>query len=106
MEKKEITLKSTEEIENIAAGNVAIDAAIISRRKSIDYIIKVLTDEKKAIDAAILESVNHKKVKTALFSTIISDFMEFSKEDFIADHGEDTYNKYKTKPVHREQVRT
>ncbi len=106
MEKKEITLKSTEEIESIAAGNVAIDAAIISRRKSIDYIIKVLTDEKKAIDAAILESVEHKKVKTALFSTIISDFMEFNKDEFIADHGEETYNKYKTKPVHREQVRT
>lgn len=106
MEKKEIILKSAEEIENIASGNIAIDAAIISRRKSIDYIIKILSDEKKAIDAAILESVGHKKAKTPLFYTIISDFMEFNKDEFIADHGEEVYNKYKTKPVHREQVRT
>ena len=106
MEKKEITIKSAADLENITAGKVAIDAALISRRKSIDFIIKTLTDEKKAIDAAILDSVNHKKVKTALFSTIISDFTEFDKDAFIAENGEQEYNKYKTKPVHREQVRT
>lgn len=106
MEKKEIMIKTTEEIKNISSDTITLDASLFSHRKAIAYIIDALTEEKKQIDKAILDKVNHEKVKTSLFYTIISDYMEFNSEEFIKENGEEFYNKYKTKPVHREQVRT
>ena len=99
-------IKTATEIENITAENITLDACLISHRKAIAYIIDCLTEEKKAIDKAILDKVEHKKVKTPLFYTIISDYNEFNSDEFIKENGEEFYNKYKTKPVHREQVRT
>lgn len=106
MEKKIVMIKSAEELEEMKNNRPAIDASLISHRKAISFLIDALTDEKKAIDEIILDSVNHEKVKTALFYTIISDYFEFDKEKFIAENGATKYEEYKTKPVHREQVRT
>ena len=103
--KKEIDIKTTEEIANITAETITIDSALFSHRKAISYIIDILTEEKKQIDKAILEKVNHEKVKTALFYTIISDYMDFDRKRFESENTE-LYNQYKTLPVHKEQVRT
>lgn len=105
MKTEEIKIKTAEEIETITAENIRIDSALFAHRARLIYLIDVLTTEKKAIDNAILESVDHKTVKEKLFSTIISDFFDFDKDAFIKENGADVYNKYKTKPVHREQVR-
>ncbi len=106
MKEKNIMIKTEEEIEQITSENIRIDVALMAHRKNISYVIDMLTKERKQIDKAILDSVNHKKVNTELFYTIISDFTEFNKEQFIAEYGEEEYNKFKTSPVHREQVRT
>ena len=106
MKTKEITIKTTEELENITAENIVLDVALFSHRKNLAFLIDSLTAEKKAIDNAILEKVEHKKVKNELFYTIISDYTEFDKDKFIKENGIEEYNKYNIKAVHREQVRT
>lgn len=107
MENTTIAILNSEEIENkYNKDNIKIDAALMAHRKKISYIIDALTLEKKMIDAGILDSVNHEKVKNALFYTIISDYMDFDKDTMIEKYGEQAYNDCKTKPVHREQVRT
>lgn len=107
MENTTIAILNSEEIENkYNKDNIKIDAALMAHRKKISYIIDALTMEKKRIDAEILDSVNHEKVKNSLFYTIISDFMDFNKDTMIEKYGEQAYNDCKTKPVHREQVRT
>lgn len=106
MKTKEITIKSTEEIAEITPETIKLDAALFAHRKALSVLIDALTEEKKAIDAAILEKVEHRKIKTDLFYTVISDYTEFNKNEFIEKNGQAEYEKYKTLPVHREQVRT
>lgn len=107
MENTTIAILNSEEIENkYNKDNIKIDAALMAHRKKISYIIDALTMEKKRIDAEILESVNHEKVKNSLFYTIISDFMDFDKDTMIQKFGASAYEECKTKAVHREQVRT
>lgn len=102
---KIIDIKTTEEIENITADSIVIDSALFAHRKALSALIDILTSEKKAIDSAILEKVEHKKVKTTLFYTIISDYMDFNRKAFEEDNPE-LFEKYKTLPIHKEQVRT
>lgn len=107
MENTTIAILNSEEIENkYNKDNIKIDSALFAHRKKISFIIDALTYEKKMIDAGILDSVNHEKVKNSLFYTIISDFMEFDKDTMIQKYGANAYEECKTKPVHREQVRT
>ena len=106
MENKNIMIKTAAEIENITAENIKLDAALFAHRQKVRTLIDNLSAELKAIDAAILEKVDHKKVKTDLFYTIISDYFEFDKDKFITENGAEKYDEYKVKPVHREQVRT
>ena len=100
-----INIKTLEEIENITKENIVLDSALFSHRKKIAFLIDMLTKEKKAIDSAILEKVEHKKVNEKLFYTIISDYMDFNRDEFMTEEKE-LYEKYKTLPVHKEQVRT
>ena len=106
MKEKTISILSMEEVQGINAGTIKLDAALFAHRKNLSVIIDALTEEKKAIDAAILEKVEHKKVKNELFYTVISDFCEFNAEEFKKTYGEEVYNQFKTRPVHRESVRT
>ena len=107
MENTTIAILNSEEIENkYNKDNIKIDAALMAHRKKITYIIDALTMEKKRIDAEILESVNHEKVKNALFYTIISDYMKFDENTMIEKYGKEAFEACKTKPVHSEQVRT
>ena len=105
MEKKFIEIKTAEEIEKITADTINLDSALFSHRKAISALIDILTSEKKAIDNAILDKVEHKKVKNTLFYTVISDYMDFNRKE-LEEKEPETFNKYKTLPVHREQVRT
>lgn len=105
MEKKTIEIKTMEEIENITAESISLDSALFSHRRAINALIDILTAEKKAIDNAILEKVEHKKVNTTLFYTVISDYMDFNRKA-LEEQEPETYKKYKNLPVHREQVRT
>ena len=106
MEKKTIMIKSQEELESINSESIRLDSALFEHRKSICYLIDMLTAEKKAIDSAILDKVEHQKVKTSLFYTVISDYFEFNSDEFVMKYGQKEYDSFKTRPVHREQVRT
>ena len=105
MEKKLIEIKTPDEIKNITAETIVLDAKLFAHRKLISALIDILTEEKKAIDNAVLDKVEHKKVKTTLFYTVISDYMDFNRKE-MEEKEPETFAKYKTLPVHREQVRT
>ena len=102
---KEITLKTSAEIASITSDSVKLDVATLSHIKNLKKIIDALTEEKKAFDHAILEKFGHEKGKYENIQIIISDYTVFNEQDFIAVHGEDELKKFKTKPVHKEQVK-
>ena len=82
---KDIKIRTSEEIETITTNTVTVD---------------------KAITAAILEIYEHKPVNDGKVKITISDYCIFDADAFKAENGEEEYNKYKTKPVHKEQVST
>lgn len=101
---EKVSVLTNEEIENITKETITLDASLFAHRSKISYLIDILTQEKKAIDKAILDKVEHKKVKEKLFYTIISDYNDFNKKQFESENPE-LYEKYKTLPIHKEQVR-
>lgn len=101
---KEIKIRTSEEIASINADTLTLDAVQIDRIQAVRKAIKILEEEKKAWDMAILDKYNHAKVNTGTVRTVITDYFDFNKEEFIEKYGQEKYDELKTKPVHRETV--
>ena len=67
MEKKLVTLKTSEEIENMTTENTSIDVALRERFISLSNMINQLKAEKDKITSIVLDVYGHKPVKTGFF---------------------------------------
>lgn len=102
---KTINIKTSEEIANITAKNLKLDAVEISRIQLLEKAKKLIENEITAYKTAILDKYEHKATDDGKVKITISDYMTFNADEFVAKYGQEKYDELKTKPVHRESVK-
>jgi len=101
--KEEVTIKDRQEVQAITAETITLSASEVSHIKSVKHIIDELTAELEAYKEAVREKYEHKAVKGKLVNLTIIDRLDFDRKRFEAENKE-TFEAYKTLPVHQERV--
>ena len=106
MEKKLVTLKTSEEIENMTTENTSIDVALRERFISLSNMINQLKAEKDKITSIVLEVYGHKPVKTGeIFKAIVYDQMTIDESKLVELYGKEALEAVKIKPKHTEYIK-
>lgn len=105
MEKKMITIKTAEEIENMTVENTVIDAVLRERFITVSNLIKSLQAEKNRITSVVLDKYGHVPVKTGeVFKAIVYDTMMIDEEKLVDLYGPEALALVKTKQKHVEYI--
>lgn len=99
-----INILDTNDIEKITADTVSIDNPTATHYNNVVNLIDVLTAEKKAMDKALLDKLNHKTFKNDMIATSVYDSFILDTDALIEDIGKDKYDEHKTKVRHTEKV--
>lgn len=102
---KNINIKTSEDIEKITSESLKLDAIEIERIHSLEWAIKLLTDEFTAYKKATLDKYGHKATNDGKVKITISEYMTFSQDEFITKYGAEKLEELKTNPVRRETVK-
>ena len=106
MEKKLVTLKTSEEIENMTTENTSIDVALRERFISLSNTINQLKAEKDKITSIVLDVYGHKPVKTGeIFKAIVYDSYSIDENALIELIGKEKTEALKTKVKHTEYIK-
>ena len=106
MEKKYITLKTSEEVENMNVNNTSVDVALRERFISISNLINQLKAEKDKITSIVLDKYEHKPVKTGeVFKAIVYDSYSIDENKLIELIGKEKTESLKTKVKHTEYIK-
>ena len=106
MEKKLVTLKTSEEIENMTTENTSIDVALRERFISLSNMINQLKAEKDKITSIVLDVYGHKPVKTGeIFKAIVYDSMTVDENKLVELYGKEALEAVKVKPKHTEYIK-
>lgn len=106
MEKKMITIKTAEELENMTAENTVIDAVLRERFITVSNLINALKAEKDKIQSVVLDKYGHVPVKSGqVFKSVVYDTMTIDEEKLIELYGEEALALTKTKPKHVEYIK-
>lgn len=106
MEKKYITLKTSEEVENMNVNNTSVDVSLRERFISISNLINQLKAEKDKITSIVLDKYEHKPVKTGeIFKAIVYDSYSIDENKLIELIGKEKVESVKTKVKHTEYIK-
>lgn len=106
MEKKMITIKTAEELENMTAENTVIDAVLRERFITVSNLINALKAEKDRIQSVVLDKYGHVPVKSGqVFKSVVYDTMTIDEEKLVELYGAEALALTKTKPKHVEYIK-